>query len=320
MSLQTYITKRIVHSLFIMWLAATVIFFGLRAIPGGPAASILGTQATAAKVEAVRHQLGLDRPLWVQYVEYLHGLLRFDLGQSLRTGQEVTTILAHALPKTVAIGSVGVLAGCLIAIPVGIFSATHRNQPSDTVATVLTFLSLSLPPFFLGIVLMVVFSVKLEILPVFGYTPPSEGVIPWFKSIILPGLAVGLPYAAVVMRMMRSSLLEVLDQQYMDMARAKGVPRQIRFYKHALQNALIPVITVAGINLAMIIGGVVTVEVVFGIKGMGRVVVQSIINRDYTVTQGGMLVLAGGFIMINLFVDIMYSVIDPRIRYGEENP
>ncbi|GAB7011493.1 ABC transporter permease [Halorubrum trueperi] len=223
------------------------------------------------------------------------------------------------MPKTAAIGTVGVLAGFLIAIPVGIFSATHRDETSDKVATVLTFLSLSLPPFFLGIVLMVVFSVKLGILPVFGYTPLSEGVVPWLKSIILPGLAVGLPYAAVVMRMMRSSLLEVLDQQYMTMARAKGVPRQIRFYKHALQNALIPVITVAGINLAMIIGGVVTVEIVFGIKGMGRVVVQSIINRDYTVTQGGMLVLAGGFIMINLFVDLTYSVIDPRIRYGEEN-
>jgi peptide/nickel transport system permease protein len=248
----------------------------------------------------------------------MQGLVQFDFGQSLRTGQEVSVILAQAMPRTAAIGTVGVVAGCALAVPVGIFSATHRDQASDKTLTVLTFMSLSMPPFFLAILLMVFFSVQLGVLPVFGYTSLSEGVVPWFKSILLPGLSVGLPYAAIVMRMMRSSLLEVLDQEYMTMARAKGVPRQISFYKHALQNALMPVVTVAGINLALIVGGVVTVEVVFGIKGMGRVVVQSIINRDYTVTQGGMLVLAGGFILINLVVDIVYSVIDPRIRYGDE--
>jgi peptide/nickel transport system permease protein len=318
MTLKKYILKRFSHSLFIMWLAATVIFFGLRAIPGGPAASILGTRATEAKVQTVRENLGLNRPVWVQYVEYMQGLVQFDFGQSLRTGQEVSVILAQAMPRTAAIGTVGVVAGCALAVPVGIFSATHRDQASDKTLTVLTFMSLSMPPFFLAILLMVFFSVQLGVLPVFGYTSLSEGVVPWFKSILLPGLSVGLPYAAIVMRMMRSSLLEVLDQEYMTMARAKGVPRQISFYKHALQNALMPVVTVAGINLALIVGGVVTVEVVFGIKGMGRVVVQSIINRDYTVTQGGMLVLAGGFILINLVVDIVYSVIDPRIRYGDE--
>lgn len=316
MSMRSFILKRIIHAVFIMWLAATVIFVGMRSIPGGPAASILGTQATPAKVATLRRQLGLDRPMWVQYVEYMGDLIQFDLGNSLRTGQEVSLILAKAMPKTAAIGALGVLAGFLIAVPVGIFSATKKDETVDAGATVLAFLALSSPPFFIGILLMVIFSVELRILPVFGYTPLSEGVIPWFRSILLPGISVGLPYAAIVMRMMRSSLLEVLGQDYMLTARAKGVNTSVRLYKHALQNALIPVVTVAGIQLAVIIGGVVTVEIVFGIKGMGRVVVQSIINRDYTVTQGGMLVLAAGFIGVNLFVDLAYTVINPQIKYG----
>ena len=188
---------------------------------------------------------------------------------------------------------------------------------SDHAATIFAFLGLSAPAFFIGILLMVLVGVHFDIIPTFGYTPLREGFIPWFMSILLPGLAVGLPYAAVIMRMMRSSLLEVLNQQYMRTAKAKGLSPRVQLYKHAIQNALIPVITIAGIQLSVVIGGSVTVEIVFGIRGMGRVIVQAVINRDYPVAETAILVLAAGFVLINLIVDITYTVIDPRIKYGD---
>lgn len=317
--MRNYIIKRTLHAVFITWLVSTVIFVGVRLIPGGPVHAMLGRRASQSQVEALRAELGLNRPIHVQYVDFIQDLLVLDFGQSIRTSQEVTTIIINALPKTASIGLVGVLFGLLVAIPAGIVSATRRGKPSDNVATIVAFLGLSSPAFFIGILLMVVFSVELGLLPVFGYTKLSEGFIPWFQSILLPGISVGLPYTAVVMRMTRSSLLEVLGQPYMKTARAKGLNNNVRLYKHALQNALIPVVTVAGIQLAVIIGGVVTVEIVFGIKGMGRVVVQAILNRDYPVAQVAIMVLAIGFVYINLIVDITYTFIDPRIKYGDEH-
>jgi len=318
MGMGNYIMKRVLHALFITWMVATTIFVGLRLIPGGPVYAMLGRDADPQQVEALREQLGLNQPIYIQYIQWIQDLFRIELGTSIRTGQEITLIIQQALPKTAAIGIVGVIIGLLISIPTGIISATKRDRLPDQVATIVAFLGLSAPSFFIGILLMVIFSVKLGLLPVFGYAPLSEGFVPWFKGILLPGISVGLPYTAVVMRMTRSSLLEVLGQQYMKTARAKGVSTQVRLYKHALQNALIPVVTVAGIQLAVIIGGVVTVEIVFGIKGMGRVVVQAILNRDYPVAETAIMVLAVGFVFINLFVDIAYTFIDPRIRYGEE--
>ncbi len=301
-----------------MWMVATVLFFGIRFLPGGPVRTMLGKQATEAKIRALRRDLGMNRPLHEQYFDWLINLIQLDFGTSIRSGQEVTEAIMLALPKTLSIGVLAVLIGLCIAIPTGVISATRRHELPDYIATFIAFFGLSAPSFFIAILLMVIFAVRFEILPVFGYTPISEGIVPWFKSILLPAIAVALPYTAVVMRMMRSSLLEVMGAQYMRTARLKGLDRRIRFYKHALQNALIPVITVAGIQLAVVIGGSVTVEIVFGIKGIGRLIVSSIINRDYPVTQGVILVIAGGFIFINLGVDLLYTAIDPRIRYGEE--
>ncbi len=280
---------------------------------------MLGKQATEAKIRALREELGMNKPLHEQYIDWFVGLLQFDFGTSIRTGQAVTESIMLALPKTLSIGALAVLIGLVIAIPTGVISATRRHELPDYVATFIAFFGLSAPSFFIAILLMVIFAVRFEILPVFGYTPLSEGFVPWFQSILLPAISVALPYTAVVMRMMRSSLLEVMGTQYMRTAKMKGLSRQTRFYKHALQNALIPVVTVAGIQLAVVIGGSVTVEIVFGIKGIGRLIVSSILNRDYPVTQGVILVIASGFILINLLIDIMYTAIDPRIRYGDEN-
>jgi peptide/nickel transport system permease protein len=311
-----YILKRILHAFFIMWLVATTVFFGLRFIPGGPVRSMLGQEATPDAVAALRTRLGLDQPLHVQYVEWMSDLLVLDFGRGVVSGEQVTSLLAQAAPKTLSIGALAVFVGLAVAIPTGIISATRKQEPLDYVATVAAFLGLSMPAFFVGILLALVFGVWLDLLPVVGYTPPREGIVPWFESILLPGVAVGLPYAAIVMRMMRSSLLEVMNQPYMRTARAKGVDSRVMLYKHALQNALIPVVTVAGIQLALVLVGSVTVEIVFGIQGLGRLLVDSILDRNYPVTQAVILVVAGVMVFTNLVVDLTYTVIDPRIGYG----
>jgi peptide/nickel transport system permease protein len=313
-----YIVKRVGHALFVMWLVATTVFFGLRAIPGGPVRTMLGQEATPEAVASLRADLGLDRPITVQYVDFLTDLLTLDLGRSITSSEQVGAIVAQAAPKTFAIAGVGVALGLAVAIPAGVIGATRRNEPADYAATVAAFLGISMPAFFVGILLAIVFGVYLDWLPIVGYTSISEGVRLWFESVILPAVAVGLPYAAGVTRMMRSSLIETLNEGYMRTALAKGVDSRVRLYKHALQNALIPVVTVAGIQLALVLGGSVTVELVFSIQGLGRVLVNSILERNYPVTQIAILLISGVFVFMNLLVDIAYTAIDPRIRIGGE--
>ncbi|WP_266080195.1 ABC transporter permease [Haladaptatus caseinilyticus] len=314
--MRQYVAKRVVHAAFIMWLVATTVFFGLRLIPGGPVRTMLGQEATPQAIEALRAKLGLDRPLYMQYFDWLFDMLTLNFGQSLSTGQPVSTLVGQAAPKTLSIGVLAIIIGLGVAVPTGILSATRKGEGVDYVATVTAFLGVSMPAFFVGILLALVFGVWLNLLPVFGYTPPSEGIRPWLESILLPGIAVGLPYAAVVMRMMRSSLLEVLNKPYIRTARAKGVSNRVMLYKHALQNALIPVITVAGIQLALVLVGSVTVELVFGIQGLGRLLVDSMLDRNYPVTQAVILIVAAVMVFTNLAVDLVYTVIDPRIGYG----
>ena len=314
-----YVAKRVAHALFVMWLVATTVFFGLRAIPGGPVRTMLGQEATPEAVRALRRELGLNRPLPIQYFDWMTDLFVLDLGTSITSSSTVTTLIAQAAPRTISIGGFGVVLGLGVAIPAGVIAATHKNELSDYAATIVAFLGISMPAFFVGILLAIVFGVYLDWLPIVGYTPLSEGVRPWFESVLLPAIAVGLPYAAGVTRMMRSSLIETLNEGYMRTALAKGVGSQVRLYKHAMQNALIPVVTVAGIQLALVLGGSVTVELVFSIQGLGRVLVNSILERNYPVTQIAILLISGVFVFMNLLVDIAYTAIDPRIRVGGES-
>lgn len=314
--MRRYVVKRVAHAAFIMWLVATTVFFGLRLIPGGPVRTMLGQEATPKAVAALRAKLGLNQPLYVQYFDWLKEMVTLHFGQSLSTGQPVSTLVSQAAPKTLSIAILAIVIGLGVAVPTGILSATRKGEPMDYLATVTAFLGVSMPAFFVGILLALVFGVWLNLLPVFGYTPPSEGIRPWLESVLLPGIAVGLPYAAVVMRMMRSSLLEVLNEPYMRTARAKGVNGRVMLFKHALQNALIPVITVAGIQLALVLVGSVTVELVFGIQGLGRLLVDSMLDRNYPVTQAVILIVAAVMVFTNLAVDLVYTVIDPRIGYG----
>ena len=314
-----YIVKRVGHALFVMWLVATTVFFGLRAIPGGPVRTMLGQEATPEAIASLRAELGLDRPLSVQYLDFMTDLFTLEFGRSITSSEQVGAIVAEAAPKTFAIAAVGVALGLAVAIPAGVIGATRRNDPADYAATIGAFLGISMPAFFVGILLAIVFGVYLDWLPIVGYTPLSEGVRPWFESVLLPAIAVGLPYAAGVTRMMRSSLIETLNEGYMRTALAKGVGSRVRLYKHAMQNALIPVVTVAGIQLALVLGGSVTVELVFSIQGLGRVLVNSILERNYLVTHITILLISGVFVFMNLLVDIAYTAIDPRIRVGGES-
>lgn len=317
--MKKYIAKRVLNALFVVWLVATVVFFGLRAIPGGPVRTMLGAEATEEAVNRMRAELGLDQPLYVQYAEWMLDLVTLDLGQSLTSGEQISVMMASAVPRTLSIALIGVVVGLGIALPTGIISATRKGQRSDYLATVAAFLGLSMPAFFIGILLALVFGVWWGVLPIVGYAPLQEdGIVEWFRRILLPGISVGVPYAAVVMRMTRSSLLEVLDAEYMKTAKAKGVGRTTRLYKHAMQNALIPVVTVAGIQIALVLVGSVTVELVFGIQGIGRLLVDAILDRNYPVTQAVILLVAAIMVFMNLTVDIIYTFLDPRIRYGDE--
>lgn len=317
--MKLYITKRILHSFFVMWMVATVVFVGLRYVPGGPLQAMYGLQTTPEMIEAMEREMGLHLPVYQQYLVWMQDLLLLDLGTSLVSGEDVNTILMQATPRTLSIAVVGVVVGFGVAIPAGIISALYKNSPVDYVATVIAFAGLSMPAFFIGILLAIVVGVWLGLLPVVGYTPLGEGFIPWLRRIILPGVAVGFPYAAIIMRMMRSSLLDVQGAEYMKTARAKGLSGPVRLYKHALQNAMLSVVTIAGIQIALILTGSVTVEIVFGIQGLGNVLVSSILNRDFPVVQGVILIIAAIMVFTVLMMDILYTFIDPRIRYGGEH-
>lgn len=317
--MRKYIIKRVIYAIFVTWAVATIVFIAMRALPGGPVHAILGRNASPESVEQLRQQLGLNRPLLVQYADWMTNLLTFEFGQSLTSGQDVDVIVARAAPKTFSIGLIGVVVGLAVAIPTGIASAVYKDEPPDYLATVVAFLGLSMPAFFTGIVLAIIFGVWLAVLPVFGFTPLSDGFVPWLEHMILPGIAVGLPYGAILMRMTRSSLLEVLQKPYMKTAKSKGVSSPVRLWKHAFQNAMIPVVTVAGIQVAIILVGSITVEIVFAIEGLGRLLVDSITRRNYPVTQVVIVLTSAILVFANLLMDITYTFIDPRIRYGGEH-
>jgi peptide/nickel transport system permease protein len=240
-----------------------------------------------------------------------------DFGNSLYgNNQPVRTILAEALPRTLSLAGIAFVIAIMIAVPAGILSATRRNTPVDAGVSFVAFLGLSMPDFWLAIMLIIVFAANLQWLPAIGYVPLSDGFWPWLEHLILPAIAVGTAFSAIIARMIRSSLLEVLKADYMRTAAAKGLTPRMIMWSHALPNAMIPVITVVGIAFALLISGAVVVENVFSIKGLGRVLINGILNRDYPVVQGAVLVVSAFFVFSNLLVDLLYGVLDPRIRYS----
>lgn len=311
-----YLFRRTIGALVVMWAVATLVFFMLRAVPGDPLAAMLFDVGDPAAVEELRRKYGMDQPLVVQYLKWFGLVLQGDLGTSILGSRiEVGRIIAEAFPRTLSLAGLSFLIALVIAMPAGLVSALRKHSAMDHAVTVVAFLGLSMPDFWLAILLIIVFAANLQWLPAIGYVPLTEGFWPWFSHLILPSIAIGTPFAAIISRMIRSSMLEVLNTEYMQVARAKGLLTPRLIFVHALPNALIPIVTVLGIVLGLLMVSTVVVENVFAIKGLGRVLIQGIFNRDYPVVQGAILVVSAIFVFANLVVDVLYTVIDPRIRY-----
>ena len=309
-----YIIRRILLTIPTLILASMVIFLLLRLIPGDPASLVAGSDATPEQVQAVRRDLGLNRPLPVQYVEWLGRILRGDFGRSLIGKYDVWQQVKRAYPATIELTLAAALLALAVALPLGLLAALHPRSWLDRAISAFNALAIGVPNFWLGILLILIFALHFPILPPGGRVPLDEDAIAGLKSLVLPTVTLASGLAAVLTRFIRSAMLEVLSEDYVRTARAKGLRANAVVRRHALRNALIPVITVLGIQLGRLLGGAVIVEAVFAWPGMGRLVVQAITSRDYIVVQGTLLLLVTVFILINLLVDIAYGFIDPRVR------
>jgi peptide/nickel transport system permease protein len=311
-----YLLRRTLGAVVVMWAVATLVFFMLRIVPGDPIAAMLADVGGTEEVAALRAKLGLDQSMFVQYVKWIWNAVQGDLGASIYGSRvAVARIIVEALPRTLSLAALSAIIAIVIAVPAGIIAATHKNTAADNTVSFAAFLGLSMPDFWLAILLIIVFAANLQWMPAIGYVPMAEGFWPWLQHLILPAIAVGTGFSAIIARMIRSSMLEVLNADYMRVAASKGLTKPMLLIGHALPNALIPVVTVMGIALALLMAGAVVVENVFAIKGIGRVLIQGILNRDYPVVQGAVLVVSAIFIVSNLLVDLLYVLIDPRIRY-----
>ena len=305
----SHVIQRLGASLLVVLGVVLAVFLLIHLIPGDPVDVMLGESAPAADREALRHALGLDRPLGVQLVRYLEGLARLDLGQSLHNRRPITELLAERLPATLQLALVALVVTLCLALPLGLVAAARRGSAWDRTAMGFSLLGVSIPNFWLGPLLILVFSLWLGWFPVSGRDAPG--------SVVLPALTLGLSLAAILSRMVRSSLLEVLGEDYVRTARAKGLAgRQVMLF-HALPNALLPVITVIGLQLGALLGGAVITETIFAWPGIGLLTVEAIQSRDYPVVQACVLVIALSYVLVNTFTDLLYAWIDPRIRLGE---
>ena len=302
-----YLIKRLLSTIPVLIGISLLLFFMLRMLPGDPAQVLAGQMASQEDIELIRHQLGLDRPIHVQYAFFLGRLARFDLGRSARTQNPVTEEIWARLPNTMLLAVVAITLACLFGIPAGIISAVRPYTWLDYVVTSTAIFGISMPVFWLGLMLVVVFSIILQWLP-------AGGTGTW-RHVILPSFTLAAFVVAFIARMTRSSMIEVLSQDYTTTARSKGLKEQVVIIKHALKNALIPIITVIGLQFGMLLGGAVLTETVFAWPGVGRLIVDSILARDYPVIQGAILVFGLLYILVNLVVDLLYAYVDPRIRY-----
>jgi peptide/nickel transport system permease protein len=310
-----YLLRRILATLPVMLVVALFVFALLRFSPDDPAAVIAGDYAAPADIARIRHNLGLDNPLHVQLGIWLWNVVRGDLGLSIFSGLPVTRLIGQRLEPTLALSVTTMGIAALLAVPMGIVAAWMAGTWVDRLIMLFAVLGFSLPVFWLGFLLIYGFSTRLGLLPVQGYVSITQGFLPFLKHLILPSLTLGMVYMALIARMTRASMLEVLREEYIRTAHAKGLKPHVVLLLHALKNAALPVVTIIGVGVALLIGGVVVTESVFAIPGLGRLTVDAILHRDYPVIQGIILVFSGIYVLINLLVDIVYTFLDPRIRY-----
>jgi len=310
-----FIVHRLLSTVAVMAIVAVVIFLLLHLSPGDPAAIIVGDNATQLQIDAVRRQLGLDDPLVVQFARWLARVFKGDLGVSIFSHEPVSKLIGQRIEPTVSLALTTLVLAVVIAVSFGVLAAWKVGTWIDRLVMILSILSFSVPVFVVGYLLIYVFSIKLGWLPVQGYAPIADGFASWIRHLILPSLALGLAYVALIARITRTAMLDVLAEDYIRTARAKGVATGPVLLKHALKNAGVPILTVIGIGIALLIGGVVITETVFNIPGVGRLVVDAISQRDYPIIQGVTLIFSGVYVIVNLMVDLSYTLLDPRIRY-----
>jgi peptide/nickel transport system permease protein len=311
----SYVIRRVLATIPVAAIVAFFVFSLLYFAPGDPAVVIAGDQASPADVERIRQSLGLDRPFLIRFGAWVWQILHGDLGTSVFSNLPVARVIAERFEPTLSLMAATLLFAVAIAVPAGVVAAWRVNTVVDRAIMALAVLGFSVPVFVIAYLLMYGFALELEWLPVQGYTPFSEGVALWLRHLILPALALGCVYIALIARTTRAAMLDVLQQDYIRTARAKGVGKTGILFMHALKNAAVPIVTVIGIGFALLIGGAVVTESVFAIPGLGRLTVDAILRRDYPVIQGVVLLFSFVYVIVNLLVDLLYVVLDPRIRY-----
>ncbi len=298
--------RRLLYTLPVLWLVVSVVFLLIHLVPGDPVAQMLGEGASATDLQTLRHQYGLDLPVGSQYLHYWHGVLHGDLGHSMRLNDSVTHLILQRYPYTLELTIAALIVALLAAIPAGILAALYRGQWRDNAVGVVSLFGLSFPSFALGPIAILLVSIKLGWLPVSGAGSPAH--------LVLPALTMGSGLAAILTRMVRTAMLEELGQDYIRTARAKGLPERTVLYRHALRNALIPIVTLVGLQFGALLAGAIVTETIFSWPGVGRLTISAISNRDYALVQGCILAVGLTYVLVNLATDVLYAVLNPRIR------
>jgi peptide/nickel transport system permease protein len=315
--LLTIVLRRLLGAVPVLVIVSLITFGLMHLIPGDPAAAMAGLSATPQLVAQIRHDLGLDQPLLLQLRDwYLGLLLHGNLGRSILLGQDVVQATMQRLPVTIALSLYALVLTLLTGLTAGILAAVRQNTVVDQAAMIVAMLGISVPNFFLGLLMIILFAVHLGWLPTGGYVAFTDDPWQWFRSTTMPAISLALLQVGLLARITRSTMLEVLRQDYIRTARAKGLPQRMVVVKHALANALIPITTVIGIIVSLLVSGSVVTETLFSIPGIGQLLTQAVLNRDYPMVQGGLLLVTGGLVLINIGVDIVYALLDPRVRYG----
>jgi peptide/nickel transport system permease protein len=310
-----YVIRRLFSTVIVMTIVGVFVFLLLHLSPGDPAAIIAGDNATPDQIDQIRRKLGLEDPLPVQFWRWAGLVIQGDLGVSIFSNEPVLKLVGQRLEPTISLAVITLIIAVTLAVTFGVLAAWKAGTWVDRLLMVISVLGFSVPVFVVGYLLIYVFAINLRWLPVQGYTPIAEGFVPWIRNLTLPAIALGLAYLALISRITRASMLEVLAEDYMRTAKAKGVATPPMLLKHALKNAGVPIVTIIGIGVALLISGVVITETVFNIPGVGRLVVDAIQKRDYPIIQGVILIFSGVYVIVNLLVDLAYTLIDPRIRY-----
>jgi peptide/nickel transport system permease protein len=319
MSMYNYLLRRLGFLAVTLFFVTLITFAVTNVLPGDVALLILGPNATEESIQALQSQLGLNRPLYVQYADWVVGVLQGSMGTSLRFEEPVATLIAEKLPRSLMLATASTVVAVALAIPLGVIAAVRQNELPDVGASLFGFVGISIPIFLWGLVFILVFAVWMDLFPTGGYVAPSEDPVATLKHLVLPATSMGFALTAYIMRMTRSSMLEVLSEEYVKLARAKGMTRRVVVLKHALRNAVIPVITVVAFQFSYAFGGVVVLEEVFFWPGIGRLTLTAIQSRDIPLLQGCIIVVALIYMASNLAADVLYAYFDPRIRYGGDD-